>query len=48
MKGRSDCQRGCVLWFTEVAGVAVCCKDHVAGMVCDDGFFLRGKIIKEL
>ena len=36
------------LWFTEVAGVAVCSKDHVTGVVCDDGFFLHGEIIKEL
>ena len=34
--------------FTEVAGVAVGCKNHVAGMIGEYSFLLSGQVIKEL
>ena len=36
------------LWFTEVAGVTVCSKNHIASMVGENRFFLRGQVVEEL
>ena len=34
--------------FVEIAGVGVHCQDHVAGVICEDGFFLGGEVVEEL
>ena len=34
--------------FVEVPGVGVCCQHHIAGAICEDGFILGGKVVKEL
>ena len=33
-------------WFAEITGIAVCRKFHFAGIVSDDRFFLRSKIVE--
>ena len=36
------------LRFAQIAGVAVRSQDHLTRVVCDDGLFLRRKVIEEL
>ena len=36
------------MWFAEVAGITVGCKNHVTGMISENSFLLSGQLIKEL
>ena len=48
--GEEDVPTGLTAGFgsAEIAGIAVCGKFHVAGIVCDDCFFLGCKVVEQL
>ena len=33
-------------WFAKMAGITVGSKDHITGMVGENGFFLSGEVVK--
>lgn len=36
------------LWLTEIAGIAMCCENHVATIVGEYYIFLHGKVVEDL